>query len=217
VAVIPNWAVEREQMVENQLRRRDIRDERVLRAMGEIPREEFVPPEFRVMSYRDDPIHIGYGQTISQPYMTALMAQELALRGDETVLEVGSGCGYAAAVLGALAARVITVEIVPGLVELARANLRRTLRGGNIVVVQGDGSIGYADAAPYDAISVAAGAPEVPHSLIDQLADPGRLAIPVGDRESQELRVVWKDNGRVGYRVSTHCRFVPLRGGEGWN
>jgi protein-L-isoaspartate(D-aspartate) O-methyltransferase len=217
VAVIPNWAVEREQMVENQLRRRDIRDERVLRAMGEIPREEFVPPEFRVMSYRDDPIHIGYGQTISQPYMTALMAQELALRGDETVLEVGSGCGYAAAVLGALAARVITVEIVPGLVELARANLRRTFRDSNVVVVQRDGSMGYADAAPYDAISVAAGAPEVPQSLLDQLADPGRLAIPVGDRESQELRVVWKDNGRVGYRVSTHCRFVPLRGGEGWN
>jgi protein-L-isoaspartate(D-aspartate) O-methyltransferase len=214
--VIPNWAVEREQMVENQLRRRDIRDERVLRAMCEIPREEFVPPEFRVLAYRDEPCHIGYGQTISQPYMTALMAQELALRGDETVLEVGSGCGYAAAVLGALAARVITVEIVPGLVERARANLRRTLRDGNVVVVQGDGSIGFADAAPYDAISVAAGAPEVPQSLVDQLADPGRLAIPVGDRENQELRVVWKDHGRVGYRVSTHCRFVLLRGGEGW-
>src|SRR3569832_1968776 len=193
-------------MVEKQLRSRDIRDERVLRAMREIPREEFVPPEFRGLAYRDEPCHIGYGQTISQPYMTALMAQELDLRGDETVLEVGSGCGYAAAVLGALAARVITVEIVPGLVERARANLRRTLRDGNVVVVQGDGSMGYADAAPYDAISVAAGAPEVPHSLVDQLADPGRLAIPVCDREKQELRVVWKDRGRVGYRVSTHCR-----------
>jgi len=215
--VIPNWAVEREEMLENQLRRRNIRDERVLRAMREIPRQEFVPPEFRLMAYRDDPIHIGYGQTISQPYMTALMAQELDLRGDETVLEVGAGCGYAAAVLGALAARVITVEIVPALVELARGNLRRTLRDGNVMVVQGDGSMGFADAAPYDAISVAAGAPDVPQSLVDQLADPGRLAIPVGDRENQELRVVWKRDGRVGYRVSTSCRFVLLRGGEGWN
>jgi len=215
--VIPDWAVEREQMVEKQLRRRDIRDERVLHAMREIPREQFVPPELRIFAYRDEPVHIGYGQTISQPYMTALMAQELALRGDETVLEVGSGCGYAAAVLGALAARVITIEIVPGLVELARANLRRTLRDANVVVVQGDGSMGYADAAPYDAISVAAGAPETPQSLLDQLADPGRLTIPVGDRENQELRVVWKEHGRIGYRVSTHCRFVPLRGGEGWN
>jgi protein-L-isoaspartate(D-aspartate) O-methyltransferase len=214
--VIPNWAVEREQMVETQLRRRGIRDDRVLRAMGEIPREEFVPHELRVTAYRDEPIHIGYGQTISQPYMTALMAQELELRGDETILEVGSGCGYAAAVLGALGARVVTVEIIPALVELARTNLRRTRRDGNVMVVRGDGSMGYAEAAPYDAISVAAGAPDVPMSLLDQLNDPGRLAIPVGDREDQELRVVWKERGRIDYRVSTHCRFVPLRGGEGW-
>jgi protein-L-isoaspartate(D-aspartate) O-methyltransferase len=214
--LIPDWAVEREQMVETQLRRRGIRDDRVLRAMGEIPREEFVPHELRVTAYRDEPIHIGYGQTISQPYMTALMAQELELRGDETILEVGSGCGYAAAVLGALGARVVTVEIIPALVELARANLRRTRRDGNVMVVRGDGSMGYAEAAPYDAISVAAGAPDVPMSLLDQLNDPGRLAIPVGDREDQELRVVWKERGRIDYRVSTHCRFVPLRGGEGW-
>jgi protein-L-isoaspartate(D-aspartate) O-methyltransferase len=203
-------------MVETQLRRRGIRDDRVLRAMGEIPREEFVPHELRVTAYRDEPIHIGYGQTISQPYMTALMAQELELRGDETILEVGSGCGYAAAVLGALGARVVTVEIIPALVELARANLRRTRRDGNVMVLPGDGSMGYAEAAPYDAISVAAGAPDVPMSLLDQLNDPGRLAIPVGDREDQELRVVWKERGRIDYRVSTHCRFVPLRGGEGW-
>jgi protein-L-isoaspartate(D-aspartate) O-methyltransferase len=215
--LIPNWAVEREEMVETQLRRRGIRDERVLRAFLEIPRQEFVPHEFRVMSYRDEPIHIGYGATISQPFMTALMAQELELRGDETVLEVGAGSGYAAAVLGALAARVITVEIVPGLVEQARRNLRRTGRDGNVMVVQGDGSMGYAAAAPYDAISVAAGAPEVPPSLLEQLDDPGRLAIPVGDRENQELRVVWKRGGRIETRVSTQCRFVPLVGGEGWN
>src|SRR5215831_8739191 len=121
--VIPDWAVERAQMVERQLRRRGIRDERVLRAMGQIPREDFVPTESRFMAYRDDPIHIGYGQTISQPYMTALMAECLALTGVETVLEVGSGCGYAAAVLGELAARIVSVEIVPGLVQMARTNL----------------------------------------------------------------------------------------------
>src|SRR3954470_14326199 len=130
-------------MVEAQLRKRGIRDERVLRAMGEIPREEFVPAEYRLLAYRDEPIQIGYGQTISQPYMTALMAEVLELTGNETVLEVGSGCGYAAAVLGALAARVISVEIIPRLVDLARANLRRARRDGNVTIVQGDGSVGY--------------------------------------------------------------------------
>lgn len=203
-------------MVETQLRRRGIRDPRVLRAMREIPREEFVPAESRVLAYRDEPIYIGFGQTISQPYMTALMAEVLELDGTEAVLEVGSGCGYAAAVLGALAARVISVEIVPGLVHQARGNLRRTLRAENVTIVQGDGSLGYPEGAPYDAVSVAAGAPEIPLSLLDQLHDPGRLTIPVGDRDDQELRVVWKQHGRVDYRVATQCRFVLLRGGEGW-
>src|SRR5690348_13424488 len=113
-------------MIETQLRRRGIRDPRVLRAMNAVPREEFIPGDYRVLAYRDEPIHIGYGQTISQPYMTALMAEVLELTGAETVLEVGSGCGYAAAVLGALAERVISVELIPGLVHLARGNLRRT-------------------------------------------------------------------------------------------
>ena len=204
-------------MIEAQLRRRGIRDERVLRAMREIPREDFVPAEHRVLAYRDEPIHIGYGQTISQPYMTALMAEVLELEGTETVLEVGSGCGYAAAVLGALAARVVTVEIVPGLVGNARANLRRTGRDGNVTVVQGDGSMGYGAGAPYDAISVAAGAPEAPPQLIEQLNEGGRLTIPVGSFDEQELRVGWKRAGRIEWRVATQCRFVPLRGGEGWN
>jgi protein-L-isoaspartate(D-aspartate) O-methyltransferase len=188
--------------------------------MQEIPREEFVPAELRVMSHRDEPIHIGYGQTISQPYMTALMAEVLELDGTETVLEVGSGCGYAAAVLGALAARVVTVEIVPGLVHMARSNLRRTMRDGNVTVAQGDGSVGSPESAPFDAISVAAGAagaPEVPPALLEQLEDPGRLAIPVGGFDDQELRVFWKRGGRIDSRVATQCRFVPLRGGGGWS
>lgn len=204
-------------MVESQLRRRGIRDRRVLGAMLEIPREEFVPVESRVLAYRDDPIHIGWGQTISQPYMTALMAQLLELTGRETVLEVGTGCGYAAAVLGALAARVISVEIIPELVRIAEENLRRTGRDPNVRVLSGDGSTGQADFAPYDAVSVAAGAPDIPMALLEELGDPGRLVIPVGGRDDQELRVVWKRGGRIDFRVAALCRFVPLRGGEGWN
>ena len=215
--MIPDWAAERRYMVESQLRRRGIRDRRVLGAMLEIPREEFVPVESRVLAYRDEPIHIGWGQTISQPYMTALMAEVLELTGAETVLEVGTGCGYAAAVLGALAARVVSVEIIPGLAHLAQENLRRTGRESNVQVVLGDGSLGQPDFGPYGAISVAAGAPDIPMALLEQLDDPGRLVIPVGGREDQELRVVHKRGGRIDYRVATLCRFVPLRGGEGWD
>ena len=203
-------------MVEAQLRRRGIRDERVLQAMREIPREEFVPPESRLMAYQDEPILIGRGQTISQPYMTALMAESLALAGTETVLEVGAGSGYAAAVLGTLASRVVSVEIIPALAQLAGENLRRTGRDTNVTVVCGDGSMGYPEAAPFDAISVAAGAPEIPSTLLEQLKDPGRLVIPVGDYGDQELRVGSKRHGRIDYRVAVLCRFVPLRGGEGW-
>ena len=203
-------------MVEAQLRRRGIHDERVLQAMREIPREEFVPAESRLLAYQDDPIHIGHGQTISQPYMTALMAESLELAGTETVLEVGGGSGYAAAVLGALAARVVTVEIIPALAQVARENLRRTGRDANVTVECGDGSLGYPKAAPFDAITVAAGAPEIPAALLEQLKDPGRLVIPVGDYGDQELRVVSKLRGRIDYRVAVLCRFVPLRGGEGW-
>jgi len=214
--LIPDWATERRRMVEAQLRRRGIRDERVLQAMREIPREEFVPAESRLVAYQDEPIPIGRGQTISQPYMTALMAESLELAGTETVLEVGAGCGYAAAVLGALAAHVVSVEIIPALAKLARENLRRTARDANVTVVCGDGSLGYLEAAPFDAISVAAGAPEIPATLLEQLKDPGRLVIPVGDYGDQELRVVSKLHGRIDYRVAVLCRFVPLRGGEGW-
>jgi protein-L-isoaspartate(D-aspartate) O-methyltransferase len=214
--VIPNWAAERWRMVETQLRRRGIHDPRVLAAMREIPREEFLPAESRLFACRDEPTQIGFGQTISQPYMTALMAEQLALDGSETVLEVGAGCGYAAAVLGRLAARVVTVEIVPQLAQLARNNLRRTGRDHNIQVVEGDGSWGFEAAAPYDGISVAAGAPDIPPALLAQLGDPGILVIPVGERGDQELRVVTKRDGRIYSRVATLCRFVPLRGNEGW-
>jgi protein-L-isoaspartate(D-aspartate) O-methyltransferase len=203
-------------MVDTQLRRRGIRDARVLAAMLEIPREQFVPLESRLLAYRDAPIPIGEGQTISQPYMTALMAECLELRGTEHVLEVGAGCGYAAAVLGALAEQVTTVELLPRLAQQARDNLRRLSRDGNVRVVTGDGSGGYLEGAPYHAISVAAGAPEIPASLLEQLNDPGILVIPVGAMDDQELRVLTVRGGHRESRVPTMCRFVPLRGGEGW-
>ena len=214
--MIPDWAAERRKMVDQQLRKRGIRDPRVLAAMGSIPREEFVPPEHRVLAYNDDPVPLGPGQTISQPYMTALMAQELGLTGSETVLEVGTGSGYAAAVLGAIAQTVVSLDIVPSLVVQARENLRRTARDGNITVVEADGSLGYPQLGPYPAISVAAGAPQVPPSLLQQLADPGVLVIPVGQLEDQQLRVVTRRGGQLYSRCATLCRFVPLRGGEGW-
>lgn len=214
--MIPDWRSERQRMVDRQLRKRGIRDRRVLDAMLTIPREEFVPPDYRVCSYEDEPVYIGSGQTISQPYMTALMAELLGLTGAETVLDVGAGSGYHAAVLGALAARVISIEIIPALVRQAEQNLARTGLAGNITVIQGDGSQGWPDCAPYDAISVAAAAPEVPAPLLEQLKDPGRLVIPVGAMLDQELRVVVKSGGRIDSQIATYCRFVPLRGDQGW-
>jgi len=167
-------------MVETQLRRRGIRDARVLAAILEIPREEFVPLESRLMSYSDGPVGIGFGQTISQPYMTALMAEALELTGRERVLEVGAGCGYAAAVLGAIAREVISVEIVPELARLARFNLRRTGRDANVQVVEGDGGWGFAAGAPYDAISVAAAAPDVPAPAARSARRPRHTRHPGG-------------------------------------
>lgn len=199
-------------MVEFQLRRRGIRDRGVLAAIGEIPRQEFIPTESRVVAYTDNPIPVGYGQTISQPYMTALMAELLELRGTENVLEVGAGSGYAAAVLSRLAAHVTTVELVPALAQQAAERLRR-VGCDNVTVVEGDGSFGYPALAPYQAISVAAAARDIPTALLEQLDDPGRLVIPVGEDEDQELRFIWKRSGRIESRVATLCRFVPLRGG----
>jgi len=212
-----DWETQRLQMVEQQLRRRGIHDERVLEAMAKIPREEFLPEKVRPWAYADEPLSIGYGQTISQPYMTALMAQALELKGAEKVLEVGTGCGYAAAVLANLAAKVITIEIVRELADTARRNLEAVGLADKVMVVTGDGSRGYPDMAPYDAISVAAAAPNIPPALVDQLKDPGRLVIPVGSLSEQELVVLTKSGGKTKTRVAALCRFVPLRGGEGWS
>lgn len=209
--MIPDWASERRRMVDRQLVQRGIRDARVLDAMLSIPREEFVPLERRISSYQDEPLPIGHGQTISQPYMIALMAELLELRGTETVLDVGGGSGYHAAVLGRLAARVVSIEIIPALARLAEQTLLRTGLSGNITVISGDGSEGWPGAAPYAGISVAAAAPEIPAGLLAQLGECGRLVIPVGGRRDQELRVIVRSGGVIQQRVATLCRFVPLR------
>ncbi len=211
-----NWAEQREQMVERQIRRRGIRDKKVLAAMLKVPREEFVPEEFRKHAYDDDPLPIGLAQTISQPYMVALMAECLLLNGDECVLEIGCGSGYAAAVLGLLAREVVTVELLPELAARATETLKRTGYARNVTVVCGDGSMGYAAKAPYLAIVVAAGAPDVPPALLAELDEGGRLVIPVGSHEGQELRVVSKTHGKIHSVVATLCRFVPLTGEQGW-
>ena len=204
------------EMVETQLVRRGIRDPRVLRAMRTIPREEFVPEDVRDEAYSDAPLPIGFGQTITQPYMTALMAESLELRGDENVLDVGTGSGYHAAVLGALARRVISVERVPELCLLARWNLKCAGLDSNITVLCADGSLGVPEEAPFQGISVAAASPSVPRALLDQLDDPGILVIPVGSRSDQDLRVIRKENGKITTRIASGCRFVPLIGREGW-
>ena len=209
-------ATERGAMVEMQLRRRGIRDDRVLEAMGEVPRHEFVAAEDVERSYKDHPLPIGHGQTISQPYIVALMIEALELKGYERVLEVGTGSGYQAAILARLAARVYTIERDAELARVAEERLRKMELAGAVEVIVGDGSLGYPAAAPYDGIIVAAAAPILPQCYLDQLAEGGRLVIPVGTLEHQELRQTRKIGGRAVSRLLGYCRFVPLTGSHGW-
>jgi protein-L-isoaspartate(D-aspartate) O-methyltransferase len=202
-------------MVVKQLRGRGIHDERVLDAMLSVPRHEFVPVECLEFAYADQPIAIGKGQTISQPYMVASMAEALQLTGIEKVLEIGAGSGYAAAVLSRLAATVCTIESDPELANSANGRLAR-LGYANVNVRTGDGSAGLTDAAPFDAITVAAAAPCVPQPLMDQLADGGRMVIPVGPGDTQILMLVRKQNGKIHTSTLENCRFVPLTGRFGF-
>ena len=206
----------RRKMIENQLKARGITDAAVLRAMEQVPRNEFVPAEMVEIAYADSPLPIGEGQTISQPYIVAVMAQLLELDKGDRVLEIGTGSGYGAAVLGHIVDEVFTVERNRSLANAARENLRR-LGVGNIHVRHGDGSLGWPQHGPYDAIVVTAGAPRVPDSLKKQLAVGGRLVVPIGSSQVQELvriRRIGEDQYERENRFSV--RFVPLVGAEGW-
>lgn len=205
----------RRKMVDEQLAGHGIRDERVLSAMGRIPRHLFVPESMADQAYEDHPVAIGQGQTISQPYMVACMSQALALQGGEKVLEVGSGSGYQTAVLKALNADVYTVERLPELSDRARENVERAGFSGVHYRV-GDGSRGWTEEAPFDRVIVTAGAPTMPVSLVQQLREGGSMVIPVGGDERQELLLVRRGQGRVTRERICSCMFVKLLGDEGW-
>ena len=205
----------RRAMVRDQILKRGVRSQNVLDAMLRVPRHEFVPAGFRAEAYADKPLSIGEGQTISQPYMVAAMTEALELSASQRVLEIGTGSGYQAAVLSLLAGAVVTVEKYASLALAAQERLAR-LGYRNVVVHNGDGSVGFAEAAPYDAILVAAAAPAIPPLLAGQLREGGRLVIPVGSQENQELFLVQKQGGEMRSRALFDCRFVPLRGLHGW-
>ncbi len=202
-------------MVEQQLRARGIRDVRVLEAMLQVPRQDFVPEEFRAQAYADHPLPIGKDQTTSQPLIIAISLQALELSGSESVLEVGTGLGYQTALLARLARQVYSVERHPELAEVAERTLR-DLGFSNVQVSVRDGSQGWTEHAPYDAILVSAAAPSVPRSLVEQLAERGRMVIPVGPQHTQELLLVRREGLKTTTETVDGCRFVPLVGAEGY-
>jgi len=210
-------AAARLEMVARQLRGRDVRDERVLDAMARVPRELFVPAEMRRRAYDDAALPIGAQQTISQPYMVARICETLALRGNERVLDVGTGSGYQAAVLAELAREVHSIERLPDLADQARANLERAGYGDRVQVHLGDGTLGDPEHAPFAAIAVAAAAPRLPPSLYEQLEPLGRLVIPVGSLLGQDLQLIVRSPAGPTVVATVPCRFVPLVGEEGFD
>lgn len=214
---VDGFLAQRRDMVEAQLRARGIRDERVLAAMSRVPRQEFIPAEYRDQAYEDHPIPIGEGQTVSQPYIVAIMLQALALEPSDTVLEIGTGSGYQTALLAELTHQVYSVERHSSLARIAEAALAR-LGYSNVQVSIGDGSNGLLERSPFDAIVVSAAAPQVPASLLIQLRDGGgRMVIPVGPAQAQELQLVRKEAGQPLVSTLEGCRFVPLIGSEGYH
>jgi protein-L-isoaspartate(D-aspartate) O-methyltransferase len=207
---------ERERMVADQLVRRGISDARVLEVMRKLPRHRFVEEALRDRAYGDHPLPIGDGQTISQPYIVALMTQLLGLTGPEKVLEIGTGSGYQTAVLAELARRVCSVERLPGLAMRAR-RLLEDLGYTNAVVKTADGTYGWSDEAPFDRILVTAGAPAMPPPLLQQLAEGGRIVVPMGDEQSQTIQIVEKVGGQIRTSTESGCAFVKLVGRYGWD
>jgi protein-L-isoaspartate(D-aspartate) O-methyltransferase len=212
---VDRYTEQREAMIEKQLRRRGVKDERVLQAMATVPRHEFVPSQFRDAAYSDEPLGIGGGQTISQPYIVASMSAALGLSGSEKVLEIGTGSGYQAAILSLLAREVCSVEFRPELAKSAAERLQH-LGFHNVHVHCGDGSMGLRELAPFEAILIAAAAPSLPQPLLEQLSDHGRLIAPIGPEEQQTLVLVTRHGNEYVSERREGCRFVPLVGRHGW-
>jgi protein-L-isoaspartate(D-aspartate) O-methyltransferase len=206
---MPDPGVARQLMVDSQLRARGVSDLRVLEAMSRVPREQFVAVEYRAQAYEDHPLPIGESQTISQPYIVALMLESLKLSPSDKVLEVGTGSGYATALLAGLTGQVFSIERHAVLADRAREVVRE-LGYGNVKIVTGDGSFGLKDSAPFDAILVSAAAPEVPAALVTQLAEGGRMIIPIGSGDSQQLQLIRMVSGKAAVSPRELVRFVPL-------
>jgi len=204
-----SFQMQRERMVRTQLADRGIRDPRVLAAMSAVPRHEFIPEELRENAYEDHPLPIGEEQTISQPYIVAAMLEQLALRASDRVLEIGTGSGYVTALLAELCCEVFSVERHGSLAASAESTLRR-LGFSNVKIRVGDGSHGWSEYSPFDAILVSAATPEIPPPLLEQLGDGGRMVLPVGPPSSQELQLIHKNAGQFDVRKLEGCRFVPL-------
>ena len=206
---------QRQLMVERQLKARGIFDQRVLDAMSKIRREDFIAPELQGHAYEDRPLAIGCAQTISQPYIVASMLQAARLRTEDHVLELGTGSGYQSALLAEIVQSVVSIERHAGLAEIARARLSR-LGYTNVEIVVGDGTVGYAPRAPYDVVLVSAAAPQIPQPLVDQLSVGGRMVLPVGSRDIQDLVLVQRDENGVHQIRLDGCAFVPLIGEVGF-
>jgi len=204
----------RQAMVDSQLRGRGIGDQRVLDAMLRVPRHEFAPERYRDQAYEDHPLPIGEGQTISQPYIVAIMLEALALSPTDKVLEIGTGSGYLSALLSELTTQVVSIERHAELAQGAR-QLLSAMGYNHVRVITGDGSRGFPEAAPYDAIIASAAAPEVPHELVEQLAEGGRMILPVGQENAQQLQLIEKRNGTPHTALRELCRFVPMISGAG--
>jgi protein-L-isoaspartate(D-aspartate) O-methyltransferase len=209
------WQAARDQMVETQIGARGIRDERVLSAMRRVPRHIFVPEKARAAAYGDYPLPIGHGQTISQPYIVAMMTTLLQINPDDRVLEIGAGSGYQAAILGSLAKEVISIERIPEVAFLAQENLTAASIS-TVRVIVGDGTLGYPERAPYDGVLITASTPSVPPPLIDQLVEGGRLVAPVGSRDLQELIRLTRKGSDISREFFGGVVFVPLVGEHGW-